>query len=72
VYTHQNSIDYLLALNQETLDLHIRRLKKSSFVIYDSDAVKIDKLASNIKSAGSDRQIIKETGASEIMRNICI
>jgi len=73
VSTHQNSIDYLLALNQETVDLHAGRLKRSSFVIYDSDTVRIDKVPENIKSTGIPiGKIIKETGASEIMRNTCI
>lgn len=73
VSTHHDNIDYLLALNQETFDSHAGRLKKSSFVIYDSDAVKIGKIPDNIKSfAVPLGKIIKELNASEIMRNICI
>ena len=34
---HRDGVDYLLALNQETIDLHRWRLTDGSVVIYDSD-----------------------------------
>jgi len=37
---HRDEVDFLLALNQETIDRHKWRLKESSVVIYDSDEVK--------------------------------
>src|SRR3989338_11369576 len=41
ISTHQNKIDFLLALNQETLDLHRDKLNKDCFFIYDSDQVRV-------------------------------
>ncbi|MBN2797165.1 MAG: 2-oxoacid:acceptor oxidoreductase subunit alpha [Clostridia bacterium] len=37
LHTHENSIDVLFALNQETLDLHQRRLKENGIIIADED-----------------------------------
>src|SRR3989338_738345 len=71
IATHQNKIDFLLALNQETIDLHRSKLNKDCLFIYDSEAVKINPVA----TCGTGiplGQIIKEEKASEIMRNTCI
>src|SRR3989338_8310018 len=40
VLTHQEKVDILLALNQDTIDFHKDRLKDTSFIIYDSDVIK--------------------------------
>ena len=40
--SHRDQIDVLIALNQETVEKHMDRLKESSFVIYDADKVKVD------------------------------
>lgn len=37
---HKDSIDFLIALNQDTVDLHKKRLTKKSVIFYDSDSVK--------------------------------
>lgn len=71
IATHQNKIDFLLVLNQETLDLHRAKLNKDCLFIYDSEAVKINPVA----TCGIGiplGQILKEENASEIMRNTCI
>lgn len=71
IATHQNKIDFLLALNQETLDLHRAKLNKDCLFIYDSEAVKINPVA----TCGIGiplGQILKKENASEIMRNTCI
>lgn len=69
--THRNKVDFLLALNQDTLNFHRNRLRKDCLFIYDSEQVKI----------GSDSacgigipigKILKEENAPEIMRNTCI
>ena len=72
-HAHRNEIDFLLALNQDTINLHKDKLKASSIVIYDSDSVKIDGLISGVQSIGIPiTKIIKEENAPEIMRNSCI
>ena len=68
---HMDQADVLIALNQETLELHKDRLKETSFVIYDSDKVK----AEGLKQKGCGlpvSKILKEEGAIPIMRNTCI
>ncbi|MCX6668234.1 MAG: 2-oxoacid:acceptor oxidoreductase subunit alpha [Methanothrix sp.] len=69
--THMDQVDVLIALNQETLEKHLGRLKDSSFVIYDMDKVK----AEGFKQKGCGLPvsgILKEEGALPIMRNTCI
>ncbi|MDD5155688.1 MAG: 2-oxoacid:acceptor oxidoreductase subunit alpha [Candidatus Omnitrophica bacterium] len=66
VGTHKDKIDFLLALNQDAVDLHKERLKEGSRIIYDADTVKAQ--GTGVNAA----KIIKEENASEIMRNTCI
>ena len=40
VFAHWSRVDVIVALNQDTLDFHIDRLKSQGTVIYDSDRVK--------------------------------
>lgn len=73
IATHLEKIDFLLALNQDTMNFHEDRLKENSVVIYDSDSVEPGNLPSEIKAIGIPiAKIIKEENASEIMRNTCI
>lgn len=64
-------IDLVVALNQETLNLHKDKLKEKCFMLFDSDQPK----------SGVDpgcgigiplAKILKEEGALEIMRNSCM
>lgn len=74
INSHKNQVDVVLALNQDTINLHRHRLKKDSFIIYDSDSVKLEIPPSSIKATIGIPigKIIKEENASEIMRNSCI
>ena len=63
---HKNRVDFLLALNQETADLHRTRLHPSSVLIYDSSSVKAQGQGIPVGA------IIQEEKVSEIMRNTCI
>lgn len=68
--SHTEKIDFLLALNKDTIDLHKNRLKDSSFIIYDSNSVNSENLPIGIKQLGIPiKKIIKEEGASPVMRN---
>jgi 2-oxoglutarate ferredoxin oxidoreductase subunit alpha len=68
---HSDNIDVLIALNQDTITIHKSRLKESSFVIYDSEKVKVEGLPQ--KGCGLPvSRILKEEGAPPIMRNTCI
>ena len=66
ISAHCDKVDFILALNQDTVNFHQGRLKDKARIIYDSDTV---------KSEGSGvplGKIIQEEKASEIMRNSCI
>lgn len=73
IYAHENGIDYLLALNQDTVSFHKGRLKKDSIIIYDTDAVKCDEVSCPVQNAIGIPigRILKEELAPEIMRNTC-
>jgi len=68
---HMDKVDVLIALNQETVEKHKDRLKENSFVIYDSDKVKVEDKKQ--KGCGLPvSQILKEEGAPQLMKNTCI
>ena len=68
---HLNQVDFILALNQETLGLHKSRLKKDCTFIYDADQVKTNIDATcGIGLALS--KILKEENAAAVMRNSCL
>jgi len=71
IAVHQEKVDLILALNQETLDLHKSRLKKNCFFIFDSEQVKVG--AEYTCGLGlALGKFLKEETAPEIMRNTCI
>ncbi len=69
--THLDQADVLIALNQETLEKHVGRLKENSFVIYDLDKVKVE--GTKQKGCGLPvSEILKEEAALPVMKNTCI
>lgn len=73
IATHRDKIEFLLALNRETIDLHQARLDDGALVIYDSDAVKELVFSEQVRTMGLPiGKIIKEENAHEIMRNTCL
>ncbi|MBI5345812.1 MAG: 2-oxoacid:acceptor oxidoreductase subunit alpha [Chlamydiae bacterium] len=64
--SHFNQVDFLLALNQETLDLHKERLKENAIVIFDSNSVEGQGIGLAMKN------IVSEEKGQDIMRNTCI
>jgi len=73
VGSHKDGIDLLLALNQDTIDLHKARLTDKAIIVYDSDSVTSDTIPQ-----GKDAiyiplvKITQEDKAPEIMRNTCL
>ncbi len=66
----REKVDFILALNQETLDLHKSELKKDCMYIYDSDEIKT---TSGVYCLGLPLgKILKEENAPQVMRNTCI
>ncbi len=73
IASHKKRIDILLALNQDTFNLHKDKLTDGAIVIYDSDSVHIENLPAANKSAAIPiAKILKDENAPEIMRNSCI
>ncbi|MDD5422564.1 MAG: 2-oxoacid:acceptor oxidoreductase subunit alpha [Candidatus Omnitrophica bacterium] len=72
VSAHRDNIDFMIALNQDTVDLHKIRLKESAVIIYDSDTVKPSFLPEGqLSIALSYGSVLKEENAPEITRNTC-
>lgn len=71
ISVHKDKIDVLIALNQETIDLHKGKLKDSSLIIFDQDKAKIEGLAQR-RCPVAISAILKEEAALPIMRNTCI
>lgn len=71
--THLDSIDFLLALNQDTVDLHRNRLKAKAILIYNSDLIKQETIPSAWKALGlALEKMVKEESGLDIMRNSCM
>ncbi|UCF79445.1 MAG: 2-oxoacid:acceptor oxidoreductase subunit alpha [Candidatus Eiseniibacteriota bacterium] len=63
---HREGIDFLLALNQEAIDLHAAKLRDPSRVTFDSDSAKGEGLGLPLT------QMVKEEKARPLMRNTCL
>jgi 2-oxoglutarate/2-oxoacid ferredoxin oxidoreductase subunit alpha len=62
--------DFLVALNQETIDLHIDELESGSSLIYDAEKCILPKLPKTINVFDVPiNRISKETGGSFLLRN---
>jgi 2-oxoglutarate ferredoxin oxidoreductase subunit alpha len=75
IYSHKDPVDYILALNQDTVNYHKNRIKEDSIIIYDADSVKCEGVNScpAKHSVGIPvSSILKEENAPEVMRNTCI
>ncbi len=73
IAAHRDRVDFLLALNQDTLDLHRTRLSPGALVILDSEAVRDPGLPDGVRAMPLPiGKIVKEEGAQEVMRNACM
>ena len=64
VKIHQNDIDVLIALNQETIEFHKKRLKRGGIIIYDSSNIESQK-GIGIKML----EIAQKLGLPKVLRN---
>lgn len=70
VSVHKEILDLLLAMNKETLDLHLKEVVAGGGVIYDADAVKDYRFPENVKVYHVPlRKIAMEVGKGDITRN---
>lgn len=70
IAAHKEKVDIIIALDNETLNLHRSKLKDNCFYIYNSDEVKITG-----KACGTGipvKAILKEENAPDLMRNTCL
>lgn len=68
---HFDKVDAIVALTQETLALHKKRLKESSIILYDSEKVKLEEPKARARGIPLSA-MLKEEKAPAIMRNTCI
>jgi len=67
IFTQSSELNFILALDQKTLDKHLNNLKDDGIIIFNSDEIKFDKgLGINAVT------IAKEEGGSSIMANTAI
>lgn len=68
VQTHRDDLDGIIALNQETLDLHIGRLNKDGFIIADDDVVSDDPRLITVPA----KKLAKEVGNPKVQSSIIL
>jgi len=69
VYSHKNKIDFLLALDQNTIDQHEKELTKQAKILYDSSNITFN----SKKSTGLNlKEVVESVKGKEIMQNIAL
>lgn len=70
VWSHWDTVEAIVALNRETIDLHLDRLVEGGIIIYDSDAAKLGGEELKFNSLGIPlRTIIRRRNLDMVMRN---
>lgn len=75
VFAESHEVDYLVALNKETIELHKRELAPGASIIYDGDQFPIDANTAGLPSGISLfhvplKAIVKEIKGPDVMRNM--
>jgi 2-oxoglutarate ferredoxin oxidoreductase subunit alpha len=70
VHAQHRLVNILIALNQETVQLHQAELTADSLVLYDPAKFPLEKLTAGKPLAIPCAQVAKEAGGSEIMANM--
>lgn len=72
VRAHSDKIDLLVALNKETIDLHLNEMVDGAVIIYDGEAISLEGIAvpAGVEMASVPlNRIVKELEAEKVMRN---
>ncbi len=69
---HRTKVDYVLAMNQDTIDLHQQRFHEQTVFVLDSDAVRKDEPRRQEGAVVPVKEILKEEDAPPIMGNTAI
>ncbi|MDD1715852.1 MAG: 2-oxoacid:acceptor oxidoreductase subunit alpha [Methanolinea sp.] len=64
--THRGKVDFILALNQDSVEFHKDLITADTVVVYDSGRVQTDGIGVPIQ------EVLKEEGAPPVMGNSCI
>ena len=67
VLSHKDEIDFLLALDNETIEKHLKELKKDGIIIYDKSNISLKK--ENAYGVNLE-EIIKKAKGEELMKNV--
>jgi 2-oxoglutarate ferredoxin oxidoreductase subunit alpha len=66
VGTHRKSVDFILALSQETVERHRHRLRPGSVVIYNRDLIRSEGIGISFK------EVLEKEHAPPVMGNTCL
>ncbi len=66
---HRTKVDFVLAMNQDTIDLHHHRFHEKTVFVFDSDMIKTDEPARKDGAAVPIKEILKAEEAPPIMGN---
>src|SRR3990167_533041 len=72
VFAQKNTVDLLIALNKEGIELHLKELSTDSLLVFDTEHQKIEPEKYNLKAKLLDLPMIrlaKESGGEEVMAN---
>jgi len=71
VHAHSDKIDIMLALNKETIDLHVNEMAEGGVIIYDGEGIPLDAAKyPNLKLVSVPMaRITKELNVDRVMRN---
>jgi 2-oxoglutarate/2-oxoacid ferredoxin oxidoreductase subunit alpha len=68
---HRDRVDAILALNQDTIDIHKARWNDNTIIIYDQDKVTLEGIKQPTLGLPVEK-ILKEEGGIPVMRNTCM
>jgi 2-oxoglutarate ferredoxin oxidoreductase subunit alpha len=71
IAAHSDQVDVVLASNQATVDLHKKRLKENTLIIFDKDIVRVSGITQPTMGLPLS-QILKEEGGLPGMRHTCM
>jgi 2-oxoglutarate ferredoxin oxidoreductase subunit alpha len=71
VETHRDGVDFVLALDQNTVETHRHRLANPGSLVFDSDAVKGEAVPEGAVGLPL-KKILQEEAAKPVMRNSCM
>lgn len=66
VGTHRGNVDFILAMNQDSVEFHKDLITKGTMVVFDSDRVRTEGIGIPVQ------EVLREEDAPPVMKNSCI